>query len=222
VRSAAGPDGLTNPVIAVTAHQDDDTLTLGPAIEQALAAGRYVIVVLATDGRSSGVKTKIGLDSVPFSLARDAEFGAAMKAQGVNQVYVEGMVDGSLSAGQAAAIAWKWTDRFPQASFLVQTYHDSHRDHAALGQAFQNRWNDTGQVLDIKHFVKIEDRTLVQGLVSTPLHVITGGDRTRAAALEYARVDTANGRYGIGRQSVYDDFTAIATDTTTRYHLPTE
>ena len=44
----------TNPAVFLVPHQDDEVLTFGAAVKQHLLAGRDVILVLLTDGSSSG------------------------------------------------------------------------------------------------------------------------------------------------------------------------
>ncbi|WP_432482577.1 PIG-L family deacetylase [Kineococcus esterisolvens] len=215
VASAASPQDTPNPTIWLHAHQDDETLTLGPGIEQAVTEGRHVIAVLATDGRSSAARSQTGLSYETFSAARDKELAAAYFQLGVHQAFAEGGYDGGLTMVQAQAIVDKWVDRFPQGSFRAQSYHDSTPDHRNLGQALLNAWR-ARPWLDVQFFLKRGD----WGKNPAGCRYIYGGTRTRNAAREYGVVNRADLRYGIGHLSVPESFDALMADTRTMVHGP--
>lgn len=209
VFSAAALDSAKPPAIFFHAHQDDETLTLGPAIEEHVNANRDVIAVLLTDGAGSGARAA-DVSPTAFSLARDLELAAAYAALGVRQCFVEGGADGHLSWEEAAAVIWKWTARFPTASFKAPTWMDSHPDHAIIGEVLRNRWMALRQTLDARFYVKREDWDRVGAQV--PTWRTRGGRRTLAAGAVY--------RAGIGYRSVPASFDALAADPQTMVHLP--
>lgn len=206
--------GDTNPAIFVVAHQDDETLTFGAEIEYHKAAGRYVIVVLATDGRSSSTRGETGLSVKDFVQARNLEFLSACADLGVDEVHLLGGMDGSLSQNMADHLASFYYLRYPTASYKVHDDNDDHPDHKAIGAAFRKIKNNYGSAADIRFYVKPEQRSQY-----TTLNTTTGGAKTIAAAQEYKYVDQANGRYGIGYLSVPADFDATIASPKATWHL---
>lgn len=204
---------VTNPAVFVFAHQDDETLTFGAEVEYHKAHGRYCIGVLATDGRSSGVRTSLGLSIEDFVKARNLELVNAATALGLDEIHLSGARDGSLSQGQADALAAFWVRLYPGGSFKVPDPLDDHADHRALGVAFKKLKTGTPS-LDIRFYVKPEQRSQYAGLRFT-----RGGQATIDAANEYKVIDPDNGRYGIGYGSVPVDFDSIIANPISYFYL---
>lgn len=199
---------VVNPAVFVFAHQDDETLTFGAEIAMHKAAGRYCIGVCATDGRSSGARTILGLDIPTFVRARNLELMSAASELGLDELYLQGGQDAGLTSVHANAIATFWYNRYPSGSFKVPSDRDDNVDHKALGVAFRGIKNIVGSAGDIRFYVKPEQRATIPGLNTTAAP--NGGASVKAAAAEYGRDDSANGRYAVGYHSVPDDFNALA------------
>ncbi|GAA4964639.1 PIG-L family deacetylase [Kineococcus glutinatus] len=217
-RSMAAPADVLDPAVFLVPHADDETLTMGPAIEEQLNAGRYVLVVLVTDGRASGVRALTGLSHEEFSLARDREFLAACAALGVpqEQVFLARCVDGRLDAALAACVVGTWVRLFPGGAFRTTTWTDAHADHAALGAALR----DLAPLVpggDVRFYVKPPewDSPVARPPVREER---TSTRRYLAACDEYARVDHAAGRWGIGQLSVAGSFALRRASDASRWH----
>ena len=215
-QSMAAPAGTTDPVVFLVPHADDETLTTGPAIERAVAQGRHVVVVLVTDGRASAVRGVTGLSVEEFSLARDREFLAACAALGVpqEQVFLAHCVDGALTPALARGVVATWTGLFPAGSFGTTSWTDGHRDHAALGAALRDLAPEVSG--EVRFYVKPDEWSAPR---ERPLSAErAGGSRYLAACDEYARVDPAAGRYGIGQLSVPEVFALRRASDESRWH----
>lgn len=216
-QSMAAPADTTDPVVFLVPHADDETLTMGPAIERAVDEGDHVIVVLATDGRASGVREQTGLSVEEFSLARDREFFAACAALGVpaEQVFLAHCVDGALSPSLARTVVGTWTGLFPAGRFRTMSWTDGHRDHAALGAALRDLAPEvTGEV---RFYVKPDEWSSPVERPQLTSETATGR-RYLAACDEYALVDPEAGRYGIGRLSVGGVFELRRASDESRWH----
>jgi len=196
---------VVNPAIFVFAHQDDETLTFGAEIELHKAAGRYIIGVCATDGRSSSARGAIGISIPDFVTSRDLELYSAASALGIDELYTAGGIDAGLSQSQSDALVSYWYRRYPSASFKVPTDYDDNVDHMVLGRSFRSL-KVAYPASDIRFYIKPEQRSTIarNGTTLAPT-----GDSVRAAAEEYRRLDPAAGRYAVGNTSVGGDFAPI-------------
>ena len=205
--------GDVNPAIFVFAHQDDETLTFGSEIEYHKAAGRYVIGVLGTDGRSSAVKASTGLNNEEFVRARNLELVNAATTLQMDEVHFSGGKDGSLTQNQADAIATFWYQRYPTASFKVPSDQDSHPDHKALGVSFR-KIKAQVPTADIRFYVKPEQWPAFSGLRCT-----AGGPTALAAMEAYKLIDIPNGHYGIGYKSDPNAFDLLSANLQSCWHF---
>jgi len=216
-QSLAAPDGTTEPVVFLVPHADDETLTTGPAIERAVDEGHHVVVVLVTDGRASAARAATGLTVAEFSLARDREFLAACAALGVGeeQVFLAHCPDGGLTPALAGSVVGTWTGIFPAGRFATTSWTDGHRDHAALGAALR----DLAPALagEVRFYVKPDEWSAARDRPALTVERATG-TRYLAACDEYARVDPAAGRYGIGWASVPEVFALRRAVDESRWH----
>src|ERR1035437_1374650 len=81
-----------------TPHQDDETLSMGAAIKEHVAAGRKVYVVLLTDGGASAVCSTYPTRAACVT-ERDREFLAAVYSLGATPIIPsDRMADGTLTA----------------------------------------------------------------------------------------------------------------------------
>lgn len=217
-QSMAAPEGTTEPVVFLVPHADDETLTMGPAIERAVDEAAHVVVVLVTDGRASAARELTGLSVEEFSAARDREFLAACAALGVaeEQVFLAHCVDGALTPALARSVVATWTGLFPAGRFRTTSWSDGHRDHAALGAALGELAPATGEV---RFYVKPDEWSLPRERPALTSERATGR-RYLAACDEYARVDPAAGRHGIGQASVPEVFALRRASDESRWHGP--
>lgn len=216
-QSMAAPAGTTEPVVFLVPHADDETLTMGPAIERAVAEGHHVVVVLVTDGRASSARELTGLSVEEFSAARDREFLAACAALGVaeEQVFLAHCVDGALTPDLARSVVATWTGLFPAGRFGTTSWTDGHRDHAALGAALRELAPATTG--EVRFYVKPDEWPAPRERPALTPERATG-NRYLAACDEYARVDPAAGRYGIGQSSVPEVFALRRASDESRWH----
>ena len=135
-------------------HQDDEILTQGAYIQQHVAAGRDVKVVLLTDGQSSGARglletqKGITLSYSAFSKARDREFLDCLGRLGIapNSVFFENYEDSNvLNRTIAKNVMRKYIAMFPNGSYKTMSWMDAHSDHFALGRAL-DELNRGGEV----------------------------------------------------------------------------
>lgn len=217
-QSMAAPAGTTAPVVFLVPHADDETLTMGPAVERAVDEGNYVVVVLVTDGRASAARALTGLSVEEFSAARDREFLAACEVLGVpqEQVFLAHCVDGELGPALARSVVATWTGLFPAGRFGTTSWTDGHRDHAALGAALRDLAPTvTGQV---RFYVKPDEWATPRDDRPALTSERATGSGYLAACDEYARVDPAAGRYGIGQASVPEVFALRRAADDSRWH----
>ena len=159
----AGTNAGRGVTFFLSPHQDDEVLSMGAMILQALAQGDEVHVALCTNGDASAVRTAIGMVANcpicksyrrPYALtrrqfvaSRDAEFIASCTALGVDAAHVhkygegdgnERAEDTELSVYQAREIVSYYARLFPNARFVTFspiTRAGEHRDHKALARA---------------------------------------------------------------------------------------
>jgi LmbE family N-acetylglucosaminyl deacetylase len=135
-------------------HQDDEILTQGAYIQQHVAAGRDVKIVLLTDGQSSGARALIetqkgiALSQSAFSKARDREFLDCLGRLGIppSSVFFENREDSQvLTRNIAKDIFRKYVEKFPNGSYKTMSWMDAHTDHFAMGRAL-DEMNRAGEI----------------------------------------------------------------------------
>lgn len=149
----------------VAAHPDDETLSMGVAIAEHVAAGQDVHVLWLTSGTASGVINQLNGTSVgswwglphdpaaegyqpltPLSLglARIAEATAAVRClatglPGTLTTHEAGLPDGAVTEADAAAAILSVADAIaPNDPVRIKTHShlvDNHPDHLAIGAA---------------------------------------------------------------------------------------
>ena len=155
VRPAA--DASRTVSVFLTPHQDDETLSMGTPLEQAVATGRDVWLVEYTDGSrdavcggTDGTCTSDddwnGRTVASFVDARDREQEAAALALGVAADHVSRdpfrdgrarMPDQGATAAGTALVLARWHAAYPDAQFWAMSWVDTHPDHAAMGEALR-------------------------------------------------------------------------------------
>ncbi|GAB7193041.1 PIG-L family deacetylase [Kineococcus sp. NUM-3379] len=215
-QSMAAPAGVVSPAVFLVPHQDDETLTMGPAIEEHVNTGAHVVVVLVTDGKASGARRLTPLTVEEFSAARDREFLAACAALGVpeEQVFLAHGPDGALRTELARHVVGTWVHLFPAGRFRTTTWTDAHPDHAALGVALREH---AASLDDVRFYVKPDEWDAERPRPALRSER-TATRRYLAACDEYGRVDHPAGRWGIGMLSVPGVFARRRASDESRWH----
>lgn len=156
---------MASPALFVAAHPDDETLAMGVAVAEHLAAGQDVHVLWLTRGTSSGARDMLNgavtsawwgvphnpaaegfapLDQAAFGAARIAEGTAAVRLlatgyPGTLTIHEAGLVDQSVTQADARAAIEAVCDLIaPGAEVRLKTHSavvDNNPDHVAAGKA---------------------------------------------------------------------------------------
>ncbi|WP_169448586.1 PIG-L deacetylase family protein [Ornithinimicrobium pekingense] len=208
----AAPELVTTDLVAVAPHQDDEVLTLGPAILAAVAAGRSVTVLLVSRGEGSSVRTRQlpkQLGFVPslhhFSAMRDREFDGAVRAMGATPLvlpYELRLPDGGATTEAVVDLVGTHVPAGTEA--VTVSWHDDHPDHQACGRAVQQLVRD-GHLSRAGYLISPERLELVpDGVVLEK--VGTGSPVTREHQESYRRRDIPGNWWAIGVRSVKESF----------------
>lgn len=206
-------------LVAISPHQDDEVLSMGAAILEAVAARLSVAVLLVSRGEGSVVRTRTSrlrrrhlprrLGFVPsphhFAALRDSEFDGAVRAMGAIPIipaYEERLPDGAASPEEVARLVR--ANVAPGTAVMTLSVHDNHPDHQACGQAVQRLVAD-GYLSEAAYFISPERLDLVpDGVV---LRRAGGGTPVRAKHQRPYRVrDPRRNWWGIGELSVKESF----------------
>lgn len=185
---------------------------MGPAILEAVAAGKTVAVLLVSRGETSSVRTRqlpkhLGFVPSPhhFSALRDREFDGAVRAMGATPViapYEERLADGTATPEAVTALIRAHVA--PGTAALTTSTYDGHPDHRACGRAVQ-RLVAEGYLSQAGYFISPERLDLVPEGV--PLHKVGAGTPvTREHQDPYRRRDLPDNWWGIGQRSVKESF----------------
>jgi len=197
------------PVVFFSPHPDDETLTMGGGIAEAVASGRPVFIELLTRGTASPVREilsdgkthrwhpgrhEYNLTPEQIGEARVREFADAAQRLGVTGVYISDFADGKLTAEDVASrIRW-WLDKKPSVISLHGTYTGG-SDHEVVWKALlaSGHADVTGYSYDSEHYSSV---------TSFPSRC-----EKKSSSLEaYEIWDPKSGRYAIGRHSVGEFF----------------
>lgn len=229
---AAAPPGR-HVLVVLSPHPDDETLSFGVWIADAVTKGHRVIVVSLTDGRSTGairtVSNRLGhtltRDEIAAARARELQQAAAQLGVAPADVY-RAQLDGEttpggsrVTAAEASAVVRAFAGQFPQATFATMSWTaDRQPDHLNAGRALHDA---------AVHGVVREARFAVSRLwwglpAPTVTDVVPASAavraRVRAAAQAYGLWDPAHRRYSVGWLSVRHQFSELAVDPRTRLH----
>lgn len=222
-------------VVFFVPHQDDEILSQGASIQQHVAAGRDVNIVLMTDGQASGARETIrtergiSLSESAFSKARDREFLDCLSRLGIPQskVYFENLKDGGVTRVRTKEIFRDYITKFPGGAFKTMSWMDAHPDHHMLGRCLDE--------LDLAGDVPGRDVRFIRS-ARYPGAVTPGGSNQRGddaivceAATAYNvwapnRVSDASDmsrgpRYAIGYTSVNSYFTELLANPVSFTHV---
>lgn len=181
---------------------------MGPAILEAVSAGKVVAVLLISRGEASIVRTrdlprKLGFVPSPhhFSAQRDREFDGAVRAMGATPIiapYEERLGDSSATPEGVAELIRAHVAPGSTA-WTISTY-DSHPDHRACGRAVQALVAD-GYFSHAAYFISPERLDLIPGDVVLD-RVGAGTPITRKHQHAYRSRRLARNWWGIGGRSV--------------------
>lgn len=199
-------------LVVISPHQDDEVLSMGPAILEAVAAGETVSVLLVSRGEGSSVRTRqlpkhLGFVPSPhhFSALRDREFDGAVRAMGATPViapYEDRLPDGAATPDSVAELIR--THVAPGTPVLTISTYDGHPDHQACGHAVQ-QLVAAGYLSRARYFISPERLDLVpQDVALEKVGVDT--PVTREHQEPYRVRDVAANWWGIGQRSVPASF----------------
>lgn len=153
---------MSNTCLWFIPHQDDETLTFGCAIRNHAIAYKRNVVVLMTDGSSSGVRTQLGMTRWMFTEARDDEMRRAVRHLGVlSRDFVISDIrarDGELTVDKAKEIILSTLDKHPGAhvkamSPLAVTGRSA--DHVNSGLAARELYNADPTIMgSLRHYIE--------------------------------------------------------------------
>ena len=221
---------MTGQIFYFSPHQDDEVTNLGAAICDDLEQGYEVFCVLCTDGGASCARTLLGngnvcpwhsgrhdltLNRQEFSAARDREFTASCLALGIAPDHIVipsyRAPDGGCGKDAAKQIILQATASCPAGQAVIKTilpvdWRRQNPDHTAValaaGELFAER-----RVAGLQYYYEM---ILLPSPENVTLERITPSPQARErllkAAAEYARWEPENGRYAVGRHSVFDEF----------------
>jgi LmbE family N-acetylglucosaminyl deacetylase len=222
-------------IVVLSPHPDDETLTFGPWITEAVSRGDRVVLVALTDGRSTGaigtVSTRLGrtLTRDEIAAARLRELHQAATALGIapSDVYRARLDDDAgpggtrITVAEAGTVVAAFAARFPDATFASMSWiAEQHPDHLDAGHALA----DAASTGVVRHAVFAESRLwwALSGPTTVDVLATTAADRRRldGAVAAYELWDPAHQRYAVGWNSVHGQFTSLLADPRTRLHGP--
>lgn len=225
---------VTPPAIFYSPHQDDESLAMAGSIREHKEAGRRVILVLLTRGENGGLldimngtadcplgqgcpgggSHRFGLTQEDIVRARTAEFRAAARRLGVDEVVVRDRPDSA------------WGDYAGFVQEVRNTILEFERKHPGASHKLVNGYRDVihGSPPDQPNLTHKACREAAEGLAGLdfrfywvygytyPPEQRTAGyvlplsakqfARKRQALAEYGRWDPERGRYALGYHSV--------------------
>lgn len=215
-------------VVFFSPHQDDETLSMGPAIRRHVEAGHDVHVVLLTTGINSAVRAQTGLSRTRFAAARDDEYRRACTRLGVpaaNQhISRYSCPDGALTQAVAEDALRSYLDDVPGAwvkTYSHLTWPDRHSDHVATGRAAAALAR-AGTISNLRFYVEPWQLSTARQATGVSVAAERANDTAAVVAAldEYTVVDRGAGRFGIGGLSVPSAFAVVRGDPVSYYHLP--
>lgn len=220
-------------------HQDDETITFSPAIENYIKKGYDVHVVLATDGISSSIRENIlngkdvcnihkerhefNISSTKFTRLRDKEYENALIALGVKSENIHisrfASKDGELNVDRAKTIINDYIEQYPKAkvftfSDLSKSLTSGHNDHYTLGIAAKELYNE-GKINDLEMFVEFyvyPEFISKYKNIDIKKYKPENKSKIENAVKSYTNYDPKNEHYAIGNHSVRQFFEKIHND----------
>ena len=213
------PPGAT--AIFYSPHPDDEVLSMGSGILEAVDRKQQVIAVLLSQGKASKALEQVNerlrqeghlpIEAEEFGAARAGEFREAAAQLGIkdNNIYIYDLPDGSLQVEEVKEIMAYFATQHPDAVHHTMTYKDPHRDHAAAGKALQEL-KKAGIIRHTVFYIPLQEwegkTSLFKRRTKTPQEKTVFHQQALDA---YKTWDPANGRYSIGLISVPGYFEII-------------
>ncbi len=216
-RPMAQPSGVVWPptptrkiAVFFSPHPDDETLSMGAGVRQAVALHQQVWLVLATDGGSSHARQRlcqmrrVCLTEAQISASRRAEFISASLALGVERNHLAfAGIPPSLTYAKASRLVGAWVKRFGDtATYSTMSPYDHQLEHVALSLALQVEC-----LTQHLHECQFFQSALYQAgntlhkmptLATPPGHYLPGDAAVLRAAEAYNVWDPAKGSYALG------------------------
>jgi LmbE family N-acetylglucosaminyl deacetylase len=220
-------------LVVLSPHPDDETLSFGVWIADALARGYRVVVVCLTDGRSTGatrtVSARLGRtltrDEIAAARIRELRQAAAQLGVAPTDVYRAQLDDEATPGGSRVTVAETgeviraFAVQFPQATFATMSWTAERQpDHLSAGRALHD-----AAVQGVVHDARFAVSRLWWNLPApTVTDVVPASPavraRVNAAAAAYKLWDPSHQRYSVGWLSVRHQFSALAADPRSRLH----
>jgi LmbE family N-acetylglucosaminyl deacetylase len=233
---------MTQRILWVTPHQDDESLTESAAIWNHAAAkggdGSFLYenhLLLLTTGENSAVRSQLALTREQFIAARDDEMMRAGRRLAFRFPHIHiGAVDtgsrvpdGTLTAATAAEMIQGYLAQPGWSDTWVKTLSDRpvpgvrHADHVAAG-AGAVLLLSSGDIIPNGLRLYVEPYQLAAFRDAHPsVSVSSETSINLSVALdEYKIVGEVSGFYGIGYKSVKSAFDLVKANPTSYYHVP--
>lgn len=244
---------MSRPVIFYSPHADDETLNMGITIAEHVAAGRDTHVVLMTHGRVTGALDAINgvtlsgywkvmhdpafegyspLTKADLEQARIREFHHACAQLGVppSNRHIEYLDDPTtgetVTKAEAKAVIQNYVNAYPDADHFTLSYHDIHPDHAAVGQALLELYNDGEIDYNVRFIISMATRNNYEnngqtppGWKDTPTDSTITNKLVNACRCYAAWAPTV-GSFAVGYHSVANQFDKLLADPYHYIHLP--
>jgi LmbE family N-acetylglucosaminyl deacetylase len=202
-----------NTAIFYSPHPDDEVLSMGAGIINALNKYDRVIVVLLTKGKDSQARYPINdrlqrdgyqtMDIESFGEARVREFTNSVQTLGVKgeNVVIYDLPDGHLKSADVQRIIMEFENMYPNAVHNTMSYRDPHADHAAAGNSLKEL-KDSNFVKKAIFYVPIQEREQMKPFSSITAIPAKDKEKYQRALHAYKVWDPENGSYSIGIYSV--------------------
>lgn len=217
------------PVVFFSPHPDDETIGMGGAIAEHVAAGRSVIVELLTRGEATPARDVLndgasddwhtGLHNYSLSTeelgdARVQEFLEAASALGVHGVHISDFGDADLTAAEVTTRIAYWTGRGDEGLSLAGTVGEQdlgntgspHADHIAVWQALSGVGHP-----DVRGYL-VFHHSSGAGSYTDAVTLETAACTAKQSAINaYKRWAPSNGRYAVAYHTTDDAFDGAET-----------
>ncbi len=208
-------------MLALVPHQDDELLIMGPALRNAVVAGRGVQLVLFGLGDGTIVRTRdmpqlLGYEPTGAEIGRvrDREFVACAARLGLPAASVamaeprqpERAFDHAVT--RRAALAW--IRRMPYAEVWVVSEYDANPDHKTMGLVIRELWAEGEIPVPPRVFVAPWHREIAEVAPLRPESARIG--YWEQAPYRFTDIDA--GEWGVGLKSVRSYFDGQLLDPT--------
>jgi LmbE family N-acetylglucosaminyl deacetylase len=210
-------------------HADDEVLSMGSAIMDALDRSKEVHVVLLSKGKASRAINTVNkkleaeghttITPEEFGEARVHEFKAAVKALGLDEsnISILDLPDGAIPKENVAEIILKKEREHEKVVHHVMSDSDPHSDHAITGQVLRELINSE-QVQTGRFYIPVQEHDSLPYEKKIKAENKNQQDRLLKALDAYGKWNPSLGSYSIGQISVSPYFEKAKTHMESRYH----